>query len=150
MTGGQSEKVASSWFSQFMHLREWIGFESSGLIFVFADNAPVQQENFVRGKTDHARVVSDNQNGPARIMQVREQLHDRRAAGGIEVAGGLICQNKTGIIDQCAGDRDALLLPAGKFRRAMICPVAEPDLVQQTSRLFVATSRRGARELHRE
>ena len=59
--------------------------------------------------------------------QTEEQIHDRVAGFGIEIAGRFVGKNDVRIIRQGAGDRDPLLFAAGKFRREMIQAVAEAD-----------------------
>ncbi len=65
------------------------------------------------GKTQHARVVGDNDDGAPAAVQIRQLLHDAVAAGGIQVSGGLIRQDDGRVIDQCARNGNALLLTAG-------------------------------------
>ena len=47
--------------------------------------------------------------------KILEQLNDFAAGVGIEVAGGLIGQQQFRLVDEGAGDGDALLFAAGKL-----------------------------------
>ncbi len=55
----------------------------------------------------------------------------------IQSAGGLIGQQNRGIVDQCAGDRDTLPLPAGKLARLMHHPLLQIDSSCNVSRRAV-------------
>ena len=71
--------------------------------------------------------VRDHDDRLARVVQLLEHLHDFVAGLGVEVTGRLVGQDDVGVVDQRAGDRDALLLAAGELRRAVIEPVAQAD-----------------------
>ena len=49
---------------------------------------------------------------------VAEQIEDDLAVVGVERGGGLIADDQRRLVDQGAGDGDALLLAAGEFARA--------------------------------
>ena len=51
-----------------------------------------------------------------------EQLDDVEAGGGVEVAGGLVGQQDLRLVDDGAGDRDALLLTTAQLVREALCP----------------------------
>ena len=59
-----------------------------------------------------------------------ENLHDLLAGLGVESAGGLVGQENVWVVDEGAGDGDALHLAAGKFGRAFHHMVAETDSLQ--------------------
>ncbi len=80
----------------------------------------------------HGRVVGDDDQGGAGVfVQVVEEIEDRRAGFGIEVARGLIGQEKQRIIHQRPRHGDALLLPAGKLDRPMVHAVLQSHQVAQ-------------------
>ena len=58
-------------------------------------------------------------------VQVEQQLHDARAGGGVEVAGGLVGEQHGGPRDEGARHRDALLLAAGELPRIVAGALAQ-------------------------
>ena len=87
-----------------------------------------------------------HQDGPPRGMQIGEYLHDRRAAGSIQVAGRLIGQDQNRVVDQSVGDGDALLLSAGELARLVVCPVAQSPPGRGSSVPVSYVSRRSPRQ----
>ena len=75
-------------------------------------------------------VVRDHEDRVARAVQLAEKFHDDGFVGFVEIAGGLVGEDQLGLIDQGAGDRDALLLAAGELRGEMREAVAEADATQ--------------------
>ena len=65
------------------------------------------------------RVVGDDDHGPSAFMQAPEQAHDPRASRGIQAPRRLVGEQDGRLRHECPGDRDALLLPAGKLVRPM-------------------------------
>ena len=61
---------------------------------------------------DHLAVVGDDEHGRAGAVDPVEQLHDPDRRLGVEVAGRLVGEQKRRVVDERAGDRDALLLAA--------------------------------------
>ena len=72
-------------------------------------------------------LVGDHDDRLAGVVELAEHLHDLVAGLGVEVAGGLVGQDDVGVVDQRAGDRDALLLAAGELGRAVVEPVVQAD-----------------------
>ena len=70
----------------------------------------IEQEDFVCGKTRHARIVGHDQYCPPGAMKIGEQLHDRNATDGIKVAGRFISQDQAWVVDQRPRNCDPLLL----------------------------------------
>ena len=68
---------------------------------------------------------------------VEQQIDNRVAGFGIEVAGRFVRKNNLGIVRQRARDRDPLLFAAGKFGRQMMQPIAQTNRAQT---LFAAAS----------
>ena len=81
-------------------------------ISFFADDAAVEQEDLVGGKGGHARVVGDHQNGAAVAVQTRPAAHDTWPLAVSRLPVGSVGQHQA-LIDQRAGDGDALPLAAG-------------------------------------
>src|SRR5262249_23178538 len=74
------------------------------------------------------RVVGDHQHGLAVIAnQPIEEIEDLVGALAVEVARGLVAQEKGRIGHDRARDADPLLLPARELPRIVPHPVAEPD-----------------------
>jgi len=59
---------------------------------------------------------------------VVEEGHDLVAGLGVEVSGGLVGEDDGGVIDQGAGDGDALALAAGEFVGLCIMRALRPTL----------------------
>ena len=59
---------------------------------------------------------------------------------GIQISGRLVRQNNSRIVDQRAGDGDALLLTAGKFVRFVVDAIAEADARREVLRDFSKSS----------
>ena len=55
------------------------------------------------------------------------ERQDLGAGAGVEVAGRLVGEDDLGTAGEGPGDGDALLLPAGQFRRSMLQAVLQPD-----------------------
>src|ERR1700733_322741 len=91
--------------------------------------------NFAVANANHAisvqcdvRLVRDENNGVALLVEPCEESHDFFAGLGIEVAGWFIGEENRRTIYESASDRDALALPAGKFVRAVHHSVGEVHL----------------------
>ena len=70
-------------------------------------------------------VVGRDKRGKAGLAGERlQRLEDITRSLGVKIAGRLVSQQKKRRIGDGARDGDALLLPAGKFRGAMVCAMA--------------------------
>ena len=58
-------------------------------------------------------------------------MHDVHRDFGIEIAGRLVGKDNRRIVDDGAGDGDALLFAAGKPLRKLVAPVFEANVLQQ-------------------
>src|SRR4030095_14839019 len=76
-------------------------------------------------------VCHDDERHAAVAHEGEEQFDDSLAGFGIEVARRFIGEDDAGIIDDRAGERDALLLATGKFRGKMLETLAESDAPQR-------------------
>ena len=76
---------------------------------------------------DDAGVVRGHDHGGAAGVDAGEQLHDAGARGGVEVSGRLVGEQDLRLVDDGAGDRDALLLTAGELVREGAAPSGEAD-----------------------
>src|SRR5262245_12190361 len=75
----------------------------------------------------HVWLVGDDDDGDAVTVQVLEQGHDLHAGPRVESASGLVGQDEYGLIDEGAGDGDALLLTAGELSGVMMLAIRQPD-----------------------
>ncbi len=75
-------------------------------------------------------VVGDHQDGVAGAVQLAENFHDDGFVGFVEIAGGLVGEDELGLIDQGAGDGDALLLAAGELGGEMRQAIAQAHAAQ--------------------
>ena len=64
--------------------------------------------------------MGHDQNGMPGVMQFVKQFQDHGLVRFVEIARGLVGQNQFRLIDQRAGDGDALLLAAGKLARGRV------------------------------
>ena len=55
----------------------------------------------------------------------------------VQIARGLVGQHDLGIVDQCAGDADALLLAAGKLRGQVVGAVFQSHALQGVERFLL-------------
>ncbi len=82
--------------------------------FVVFDFA-VAQPNHAVGVQRDVRLVGDENDGVAFLVQVGEERHDFVAGGGIEISGGLIGEQDRRMIHERARNGHALPLAAGKL-----------------------------------
>ena len=68
----------------------------------------------------HVQFVGDHDDGDALVVEFLEHAHDFDARLAVEVAGRLVGQQQRRLVDQRAGDGDALLLAAGKLVGMMV------------------------------
>src|ERR1700733_3089586 len=84
-------------------------------------------------------VVGDHDHRQAVVLpELLKQGDDLVAGVLVEVAGRLVGEQHLGLLDQRAGDRDALLLAAGQLGREVPGPVGEPDRGERLGRARLA------------
>src|SRR6266481_5877964 len=83
-------------------------------------NDAVFDVDYAVGVFGDVRLVGDQNYGVALLVQLREQGHDLIAGLRIQVAGGFVGQDDRGLIDQGAGNGNALTLAAGELVRLVI------------------------------
>jgi hypothetical protein len=107
-----------------------IGWGWGGLFI--AGDLTVGQGDFAVSEAGEALVVGDDDEGFSSFGdEGEEQLHDVAAGGGVEVAGGFIGEEQAWVIDEGAGDGDALLFSAAQFMGQVVEAGAEADFFQQ-------------------
>jgi hypothetical protein len=75
-------------------------------------------------------LVGDEDDGVALGLEIVEEGHDLDAGLGVEVAGGLVGEDDGGVVDQGAGDGDALALSAGELVGLVVHAGFEVDVAQ--------------------
>ena len=80
-----------------------------------AEDLAVAERDLALGERGHLGIVSDHDDGVALAMQVLQQFGDDLLVGGVEVAGGLVGEEDGWVVDEGAGDADALLFAAGEL-----------------------------------
>src|ERR1700748_2947423 len=81
-------------------------------------------------------LVCDHDDGDAALVELLKNCHDLDTRSAVEIAGRFIRQQDFRIIDQRAGNRDALLLTAGKLTRKMVLTTPESDGREHAIRFF--------------
>src|SRR5258708_37102055 len=87
----------------------------------------VMQLNTTVGQAGDDWVVSDHHDGTALLVEFAQEAQDELFVLRVEVACGFVGQNDARIVNQGAGDADALLLSAGKLRGQMMRAIGEPN-----------------------
>src|ERR1039457_2989744 len=118
---GGSPRFAAPNFRQRAPEIRWQSCQSAGLLdsLVLLDFA-VADVNDAVGMQGDIVFVGDQDDGIALLVEALEEAHDFVAGGGIEVAGGFVGQQNGRVVDERAGDRDALALAAGKLVRLVV------------------------------
>ena len=76
-------------------------------------------------------VVGDEEDGDALVaVEALQEVHDFVAGFGVEVAGGFVGEDEFGLVNESAGDGDALLLAAGELVGFVVAAVVEADEVE--------------------
>ena len=106
------------------------------LFFLFDDLAIVHAGDAVRIR-ENPVVMSDDDHGAVRgAGYVAEEFEHDLAVLGIERGGGFVTDDERWLVNESAGDGDALLLAAGEFGGLVEFPMFESDLRQQADGFF--------------
>ena len=73
------------------------------------------------------RLVGDQDDGLAGVVELLEDADDLLRGARVEVAGGLVGEQDRRVGDQGAGDGHPLLLAAGELRGVVVLAAGEPD-----------------------
>ena len=93
------------------------------------------------------RIVGDGDKGAAILArEAEQQVDDGCSSGGIQIARRLVGKEDAGVIDQRAGNGDALLLAAAELGGKVIETAREADAVEQVAGLGFASLIPGAAE----
>src|SRR5262245_41551711 len=99
------------------------------------DSAVVHMRDAVR-VMEHARVMGHDNHRPTRFYGMPgQQLHDGLTALMIKSRGGLVADDDARLMNQRAGNRDALLLSTRQRRRQKVDSIGESQFRQQDLRL---------------
>lgn len=95
-----------------------------------AEDFAVAESDLALCKSGHFWVVRHHDDGVAVAVQVFEQLGDDLLIGCVEVAGWFVSEQDRRIIDEGAGDADALLFAAGEFAGQVVGAMAEANFFE--------------------
>ncbi len=95
------------------------------------DHRAIPQLDDRMGDLEEHRIVRRDDSRYAFAFDDRPQeLHDRPASGGVELAGRLVGQQQARMVDQRPGDGHPLLLPAGHLVGSMVGALSQTDQVE--------------------
>ncbi len=95
-----------------------------------AEDLAVVEGDAAAGERGHFGVVGDHDDGVAFAVEAAEEIDDDALVGGVEVSGGLVGEQDGRVIDEGAGDADALLLSAGELAGEVAGAGAEADAIE--------------------
>jgi len=75
----------------------------------------VGQLDATAGVAGDVHVVRDHEDCMARLVEFTKNVDDDIFVGFVKIAGGLVGKDELRLIDESAGDGDALLFATGKF-----------------------------------
>src|SRR5687767_8179192 len=115
------------------------------------DDASVVQLNRAEiGAANHLEIVRRHHNRRAARVDVLQQLEHTPRCALVQISRRLVRKDEVGLVHECAGNRNALLLTSRKMSRQLIGLGCQSHLVQN-SRDFVRDLRlRRSRHLQRE
>ena len=90
-------------------------FVGHGEDFLIGDLAVMQFDSAI-SQTGHGGIVRDHHDGASLLMKFAQQAQDDLFVHCVQVSSGLVGQDDFGIVDQCAGDANSLLLASRKLR----------------------------------
>src|SRR6185437_6885182 len=98
----------------------------------------------------HFWIVGYDHDGTPLAVNPLEELDHSRLIVAVELAGGLVGQNQSRLVRQCAGDGNPLTLASGELRRLKTQSTAHANGCQERARPLVPFHHRDARGLHGE
>jgi len=94
---------------------------------VIVRDQPVAHDDVALRVGSDVLLVSDHDDRDSALVELLKNRHNLDAGAAVEISGWFIGEQHLGIVDQGAGNCDALLLTTGKLARMMIFAAAEPD-----------------------
>jgi hypothetical protein len=89
------------------------------------------------GVREDAVVVGDDEDGAfGAAGDLLKNFHDEEAVFGVESGGGFVADDEAGVVDEGAGDGDALLLATGELGGSLFGVFAEADLFEEGAGFF--------------
>ena len=113
------------------------------------DAALVELDDAALHVVHHLAVVGDDDDGGAGLVDPVEQLHDPDRGDRVEVSARLVGQQQRRVVDEGAGDGDALLLAAGELVGVAVELGREADQAQRLRHLLADFGAAGADHLQR-
>src|SRR5450631_1186725 len=83
------------------------------------------------------QIMSCDNDGHAHFLEAFEEVHDLQGQVRIEIAGGLIRNQKRRLTDDGARDADALLFADREFARQRALLAEKPDLIKRRTHALV-------------
>ena len=108
-----------------------------------ANNDAVAQDEVAFAVAGHVEFVGDHHDGDALIVEFLKNPHHLNGSFGIEIAGGFVGKEDLRLIDEAAGDGDALLLAAGELVGHVVGAIGEADNLQAVHGAFANLVGRG-------
>src|SRR5436189_1613687 len=107
---------------------------------ITGDLAVVQGDPALRA-LGHIERMRDDDDGPPIAMQIFEQRQDLPARFAVERSGWLVRQNEGGVIHNCAGDCDTLLLAPRQLMRPVVAARSKPNPLKRVFRAAMSLRR---------
>src|SRR5438874_241322 len=123
-----------------MSVSMWLGCGAAGLL----DDAAVEERDRAGGEARVGRIVRDHDQGRARLVELREELHHGLAVLAVEVSGGLVGEQDERIARHRARDRDALLLSARELAGHVPRAMRHPHPLERVVDALLSVGRRHA------
>ena len=118
-------------------------------VLVADQAALLERDHAAAHLVDHLAVVGDDEHRGAGAVDPVEQLHDPDRGHRVEVAGRLVGEQQRRVVDEGAGDRDALLLAAGELVGVVVDLRLQADEAQDLGHLAADLRARLADHLQR-
>ncbi|MNP30884.1 hypothetical protein D3C76_1239810 [compost metagenome] len=104
------------------------------------DDAPVfQHHDAITDLADHRHFMGDQNDRQAQaLIDLAQQAEDRLRGLRVECRSGFVAQQNRRVVNQGAGDADALFLAAGQLRRVSLVLGLQAHQFQQFTNLLLA------------
>jgi hypothetical protein len=100
-----------------------LGLLGGGQFHRLCDDPSIEEVNVTLGVARVPRIMRDHTNRGTALMQFAQEIHDRFAALGIEIAGRFVGEQDDRLTCDRAGYGDPLLLPTGELTRHVFSAV---------------------------
>src|SRR5512143_2820431 len=89
------------------------------------------------GEPRDNRIVRDHHNGSSLLVKFAQQAQNDLFISGVKIARRFIGENDLRIVDQRAGNANALLLATRELRRQMICTFLQTHAFERVESFFL-------------